>query len=61
MSIVSFESRDEKNISNAIANFLTAYGILRLLRKYGGAKLKGVPVNELFTYTLTNAFRMGSF
>lgn len=61
MSIVSFESRDEKNISHAIANFLTAYGILRLLRKCGGAKLKGVPVNELFTYTLTNAFRMGSF
>ena len=25
MSIVSFESRDEKNISHAIANFLTAY------------------------------------
>lgn len=61
MSIVSFESRDEKNISHAIANFLTAYGILRLLRKCDGAKLKGVPVNELFTYTLTNAFRMGSF
>ena len=61
MSIVSFESRDEKNISHAIANFLTAYGIVRLLRKCGGAKLKGVPVNELFTYTLTNAFRMGSF
>ena len=61
MSIVSFESRDEKNISHAIANFLTAYGILRLLRKCGGSKLKGVPVNELFTYTLTNAFRMGSF
>lgn len=61
MSIVSFESRDEKNISHTIANFLTAYGILRLLRKCGGAKLKGVPVNELFTYTLTNAFRMGSF
>ena len=61
MSIVSFESRDEKNISHAIVNFLTAYGILRLLRKCGGAKLKGVPVNELFTYTLTNAFRMGSF
>lgn len=61
MSIVSFKSRDEKNISYAIANFLTAYGILRLLRKCGGAKLKGVPVNELFTYTLTNAFRMGSF
>lgn len=61
MSIVSFESRDEKNISHAIANFLTAYVILHLLRKCGGAKLKGVPVNELFTYTLTNAFRMGSF
>ena len=61
MSIVSFESRDEKNISHAIANFLTAYGILRLLRKCGGAKLKGVPVNELFPYTLTNAVRMGSF
>ena len=61
MSIVSRESRDEKNISHAIANFLTAYGILRLLRKCGGAKLKGVPVNDLFTYTLTNAFRMGSF
>ncbi len=34
MSIVSFESRDEKNISHAIANFLTAYGIMRLLRNY---------------------------
>ncbi len=27
MPIVSFESRDEKNISHAIANFLTAYEI----------------------------------
>ena len=32
-----------------------------LLRNCGGLKLKGVPVRELFTYTVTNAFRMGSF
>ena len=61
MSIVSLESKDEKNISNAIVNFLTAYGILILLSQCGGSKLKGVPVKDLFTYTLTNAFRMGSF
>lgn len=61
MSIVSRESKDEKSISTAIANFLTAYGILTLLNQCGGSKLKGVPVKELFTYTLTNAFRMGSF
>ena len=61
MSIVSLESKDEKNISNAIVNFLTAYGILILLSQCGGSKLKGVPVKDLFTYTLTNAFRMDSF
>ena len=61
MSIVSLESADEKNVSAFIENFLTAYGIFRLLSKCGGLKLKGIPVKELFTYTLTNAFRMGSF
>ena len=61
MSIVSLESADEKNVSASIVNFLTAYGIISLLSKCGGSKLKGIPVKELFTYTLTNAFRMGSF
>ena len=61
MSIVSLESADEKNVSASIVNFLTAYGILSLLSKCGGSKLKGIPLKELFTYTLTNAFRMGSF
>ncbi|MBQ1335776.1 MAG: transposase, partial [Selenomonadaceae bacterium] len=61
MSIVSLESADEKNVSASIVNFLTAHGIISLLSKCGGLKLKGIPVKELFTYTLTNAFRMGSF
>ncbi len=61
MSIVSLESADEKNVSASILNFLTTYGIISLLSKCGGAKLKGIPVKALFTYTLTNVFRMGSF
>ena len=61
MSIVSLESKDEKNISMSIAQFFAVYGIISLLRNCGGLKLKGVPVRELFTYTVTNAFRMGSF
>ena len=61
MSIVSLESTDEKNVSCSIANFLAAYGIISLLSQCGGSKLKGIPVKELFAYTLTNAFRMGSF
>ena len=61
MSIVSLESKDEKNISMSISQFFTVYGIIRFLRNCGGLKLKGVPVRELFTYTITNAFRMGSF
>lgn len=61
MSIVSLESADEKKVSASILNFLTAYGIISLLSKCGGAKLKGIPVKALFTYTLTNVFRMGSF
>ena len=56
MSIVSLEAKDEKNISMSIAQFFAVYGIISLLRNYGGLKLKGV-----FTYTVTNAFRMGSF
>ena len=56
MSIVSLESKDEKNFSMSIAQFFGVYGIISLLRNYGGLKLKGV-----FTYTVTNAFRMGSF
>ena len=59
MSIVSLESADEKKVSASILNFLTAYGIISLLSKCGGAKLKGIPVKALFTYTLTNVFRMG--
>ncbi len=61
MSIVSLESADEKNVSASILNFLTAYGVISLLSKCGGTKLKGIPVKALFTYTLTNVFRMGSF
>lgn len=61
MSIVSLNAVDEKNVSRSIAQFLTSYGIIRLLSQCGGAKFKGVPTKELFTYTLTNAFRMGSF
>ena len=60
MSIVSLESKDEKNISMSIAQFFAVYGIISLLRNCGGLKLKGVPVRELFTYTVTNAVRMGS-
>jgi len=60
MSIVSLESADEKNVSASILNFLTAYGVISLLSKCGGTKLKGVPVKALFTYTLTNVFRMGA-
>jgi len=61
MSIVSLESADEKNVSASILNFFTAYGVISLLSNYGGTKLNGVPVKALFTYTLTNVFRMGSF
>ncbi|MBO6291635.1 MAG: hypothetical protein J6N51_05170 [Selenomonas sp.] len=46
MSIVSLESTDEKNVSASILNFLTAYGVISLLSKCGGTKLKGVPVNR---------------
>ena len=51
MSIVSLESADEKNVSASILNFLTAYGVISLLSKCGGTKLKGIPVKALFTYT----------
>ena len=54
MSIVSLESADEKKVSASILNFLTAYGVISLLSKCGGTKLKGIPVKALFTYTLTN-------
>ena len=47
MSIVSLESADEKNVSASILNFLTAYGVISLLSKCGGTKLKGVPVNSI--------------
>ena len=33
MFIVSFNSVDEKNVSVSIAQFLTAYGIIGLLRQ----------------------------
>lgn len=61
MSIVSPESVDKKYVSNTILQFLAAYGIISLLKRCGGSKLKGVPVENLFAYTLTNAFRIGSF
>ena len=61
MSIVSLEAKDEKNISMSIAQFFAIYGIINILSKCGGLKLKGVSVKEIFTYAVTNAFRMGSF
>ena len=33
MSIVSCNSTNEKNVSHSIANFISAYGIIRLLAK----------------------------
>ena len=41
MSIVSLESKDEKNNSMSIAQFFAVYGIISLLSKCGGLKLKG--------------------
>ena len=49
MSIVSLESADEKNVSASILNFLTAYGVISLLSKCGGTKLKGI-VSLKLTY-----------
>lgn len=61
MAIVSLNSSDEKTISTSISQFLATFGVINLLCKCGGSKLKGVSVQALFTYTLTNVFRMGSF
>lgn len=61
MSIVSCNSTNEKNVSHSIANFISAYGIIRLLAKCGCTKIKGVSAKELFTYILTNVFHAGSF
>ncbi len=54
MSIVTRNSTNEKNISRSIANFISAYGIIRLLAKCGCTKIKGVSAKVLFTYILTN-------
>ena len=54
MSIVSRNSTNEKNISRSIANFISAYGIIRLLAKCRCTKIKGVSAKVLFTYILTN-------
>ena len=35
MSIVSLESKDEKNISMSIAQFFAVYGIINILSKFG--------------------------
>ena len=61
MSIVSCNSTNEKNVSHSIANFISAYGIIRLLAKCGCTKIKCVSAKELFTYILTNVFHAGSF
>ncbi len=61
MSIVSLASTNEKKVFNGILQFLTAYGIIGLLRKCGGSKLKGIPSKDIFIYILSNAFRAGSF
>ena len=61
MSIVPLNSSDEKNISCSIHSFLVSFHVAQLLRKCGIAKIKGVPVMELFAYILSNVFRMGSF
>ena len=61
MSIVPSNPSDEKNISCSIQSFLLSFHVAQLLRKCGIAKIKGIPVMELFTYILGNAFRNGSF
>lgn len=61
MSIVPYNSTNEKNVSRSIANFISAYGIIRLLAKCGCTKIKGVAIKELFTYILTKVFHAGSF
>ena len=61
MSIVPLNPSDEKNISCSIQSFLLSFHVAQLLRKCGIAKIKGVPVMDLFTYILSNVFRTGSF
>ena len=61
MSIVPSNPSDEKSVSLAITKFLSDFAIARLFRQCSGAKMKGIPPFILFTYVLTNAFRMGSF
>ncbi|MBP5199710.1 MAG: hypothetical protein J6Z82_03585, partial [Schwartzia sp.] len=61
MSIVPSNPSDEKNISDSIRFFLVTFRVAQLLRICSITKLKGIPVMELFTYILGNAFRNGSF
>lgn len=61
MSILSSNRLNENQISHYIFNFLSNFQVIRLFRACGGDKAKGISVECLFAYILSNVFRASSF
>lgn len=61
MSILSSNRLNENQISHSISNFLSKFQVIRLFRACGGDKAKGISVECLFAYILSNVFRASSF
>lgn len=61
MSILSSNRLNENQISHSISNFLSNFQVTRLFRACGGDKAKGISVECLFAYILSNVFRASSF
>ena len=61
MSILSSNRLNENQISHSISNFLSNFQVIRLSRTCGGDKAKGISVECLFAYILSNVFHASSF
>ncbi len=61
MSILSSNRLNENQISHSISNFLSNFQVIRLFRACGGDKAKGISVECLFAYILSNVFHASSF
>lgn len=61
MSILSSNRLDENQISHSISHFLSKFQVIRLFRACGGDKAKGISVECLFAYILSNVFHASSF
>ena len=56
-SLPSFNTENERQITNSVEKFFKDYKIMGLLRRCGLGRSKGVPLWQIFSYIFSNVFQ----